>query len=419
MENSLLDVEFPSLLPSVDDIGGPTSLSFWATPDSPTSSAATSSHASMALFNPDTMQAADFLDVPGSPIAGLQQPLNQNRSTSSIPHSVATSAFPPPSHPVSTIAVRPPRKTAAITYSDQDADQEDIKPTITSQSTARRRPKRIRPPPSAKRKARHQATESKRRERINVAVEKIRLLVNCDPRAEKAEVLERAAVKLAQLLNNANEAPASPDRPMTAADEEVNPNDMKVEPDLSATTTLDNGASRVPANIAMPDVTTVRLPTAFKLPLEEALRKTLVVSETSLCSPALQQALMLVSPSCHVVDCSPQFTTLLGRPKAEILGISAQTLLPDDDTMAVGGALIALFKGQLDNLTVVHRIGIAPNYTWTKCVNTRIDSSVSLQEIYHSPLMVGQPSTRAAVLVVVEPVLEPDNGAHILSSAAV
>ena len=134
MDNALLDVEFPSLLPSA--------MSFWGAPESPTGSS-TNSHANsgdsamMALFNPDTIQAADFLDMPGSPAAELQQPSSQLLSTSNAPHPVASASFPTVS-----ALVRPPRKTAAITYSDQDNDQDD-ETSSSSQILGRRRPKRV------------------------------------------------------------------------------------------------------------------------------------------------------------------------------------------------------------------------------------------------------------------------------------
>eukprot|EP00730_Choanoeca_flexa_P007364 TRINITY_DN12321_c1_g1_i2.p1 TRINITY_DN12321_c1_g1~~TRINITY_DN12321_c1_g1_i2.p1 ORF type:complete len:414 (+),score=98.13 TRINITY_DN12321_c1_g1_i2:1701-2942(+) len=413
MENSLLDVEFPSLLPSA--------MSLWGGPGSPDNSSGNNSQAAsvdgsmMTMFQPSDVGLEAFLGV-----ADTQFDLPPEASSEAyVPKHEPT--FSSPSSQVPDFnAKRPPRKTTAVSYQNLDDDDDAESKAEIHRAASKRRPKRIRPPPSAKRKARHQMTESKRRERINTAVELLRNLVQCDPKAEKAIVLEMAAAKLAQLLNNANPDGQHTDAAATNSNEQAPP-----PVQASPSSKMDVDASRTPSSVtrnklsgqrvSVPDVNTLQLPTAFKEPLDEALRKTLVISETSLCSPALQQALMLVSPSCHIIDCSLQFCQVMGLDKAEVLGRSAQRLLPDPDVGIVGGPLIALFTGKLDNLSIVSRIGFEPNYIWAKCVFTRIDSSVTLQELYQSSQMVGQASTQASVMVIVEAVAEPDEGAQVLT----
>eukprot|EP00730_Choanoeca_flexa_P007363 TRINITY_DN12321_c1_g1_i1.p4 TRINITY_DN12321_c1_g1~~TRINITY_DN12321_c1_g1_i1.p4 ORF type:complete len:162 (+),score=23.68 TRINITY_DN12321_c1_g1_i1:1378-1863(+) len=138
MENSLLDVEFPSLLPSA--------MSLWGGPGSPDNSSGNNSQAAsvdgsmMTMFQPSDVGLEAFLGV-----ADTQFDLPPEASSEAyVPKHEPT--FSSPSSQVPDFnAKRPPRKTTAVSYQNLDDDDDAESKAEIHRAASKRRPKRVSP----------------------------------------------------------------------------------------------------------------------------------------------------------------------------------------------------------------------------------------------------------------------------------
>ncbi|EDQ85970.1 uncharacterized protein MONBRDRAFT_33997 [Monosiga brevicollis MX1] len=265
---------------------------------------------------------------------------------------------------------------------DTSFDQlSDTATTMASSSTAGRpnkaleragsgvvRPRRIRGPPSAKRRKRHQETEARRRVRINEAVCTLRALTGLEDKEEKARVLE-ATVDLIESLHAR----------LSGNHESFLANSLREARLFPMAGHLSNFLEEIYRYCERPIQ-------------PEALVARVGTSPSSLDSP------MLPASTAYVEG-------LLGRNIVE-------TNVPEDST-ACGHRIVSFAHGHGEVIVLAKRIQTyVGTKVWCRITVTRVARAIK-RNLQDEPTW--HPSTRAAFMVMLEPMEHPPRRAFVIA----